>query len=58
VQPWAQLENIEPSEPEGRLSIVDPKTYLEKSKRTFWRVMRIDALIFIALIAYLIIEGR
>jgi len=36
---------------------VDPKTYLEKSKRTFWRVMRIDALIFIGLIAYLIIEG-
>jgi len=47
-----QLEGIERS-----LVIVDPKTYLEKSKRTFWRVMRIDALIFIALIAYLIIEG-
>ena len=47
-----QLEGIERS-----LVIVDPKTYLEKSKRTLWRVMRIDALIFIALIAYLIIEG-
>jgi len=47
-----QTEGIERS-----LVIVDPKTYLEKSKRTFWRVMRIDAFILIGLIAYLIIEG-
>ena len=37
--------------------MVDSKTYLEKSKRTFWRVMRIDALIMIGLIAYLMKES-
>ena len=42
---------------DGRLAMVDSKTYLEKSKRTFWRVMRIDALIMIGLIAYLMIES-
>ena len=42
---------------DGRLAIVDSKTYLEKSKRTFWLVMRIDALIMIGLIAYLMIES-
>ena len=42
---------------DGRLAIVDSKTYLEKSKCTFWRVMRIDALIMIGLIAYLVIES-
>jgi hypothetical protein len=42
---------------DGRLAIVDSKTYLEKSKCTFWRVMRIDALIMIGLIAYLMIES-
>ena len=39
------------------LVIVNPEIYLEKTKRAFWRVMRIDALIFIGLISYLIIEG-
>ena len=42
---------------DGRRAIVDSKTYFEKSKRTFWRVMRIDALIMIGLIAYLMIES-
>ena len=42
---------------DGRLAIVDSKTYLETSKRTFWLVMRIDALIMIGLIAYLMIES-
>ena len=57
TQFWSHLKNRSLDEGEGRLSIVDSKPYLEKSKRTSWRVMRIDALIFIGLIAYLSIES-